>query len=170
MTAAIRFLDFCLLTPFLPRTSDLVIHNSQFPQLPTSARALPAPGHALRTTECGLLLPSPAFPLAFADFRMYRAFELRSLPGSGFGAHDAYGEGLEDHSLFRRASSPQAALHSAGWCEAIVRNPLRRERQPDGRFRYWGAIEELGGRILRVVTLEDGETILNAFPDRNFKV
>jgi len=31
-------------------------------------------------------------------------------------------------------------------------------------------VEELGGRVLRVVTLEDGETILNAFPDRGFKL
>ena len=29
---------------------------------------------------------------------------------------------------------------------------------------------ELAGRILRVVTLEDGDTIHNAFPDRNFRV
>lgn len=56
------------------------------------------------------------------------------------------------------------------WCEEIVRHPLRREGQPDGRVRYWGLIPELGGRALRVITLEDGETIHNAFPDRNFKV
>lgn len=56
------------------------------------------------------------------------------------------------------------------WCEEIVRHPLHRETQPDGRVRYWGVVAELGGRALRVVTLEDGETILNAFPDRNFKV
>ncbi|MBK8560778.1 hypothetical protein [Candidatus Amarobacter glycogenicus] len=31
-------------------------------------------------------------------------------------------------------------------------------------------IEELGGRWLRVVTLEDGKTIHNAFPDRGFKL
>ena len=56
------------------------------------------------------------------------------------------------------------------WCEAIVRHPLRREKQPDGRVRHWGIVAELGGRALRVVTLEDGETVHNAFPDRNFKV
>jgi hypothetical protein len=32
-----------------------------------------------------------------------------------------------------------------------------------------GGVPELSGRILRVVTLEDGETIHNAFPDRNFR-
>lgn len=54
------------------------------------------------------------------------------------------------------------------WCEQVVRNPLRRDVQPDGRIRWWGYIPELG-KYLRVVTLEDGETIHNAFPDRTFK-
>ncbi len=56
------------------------------------------------------------------------------------------------------------------WCERVVANPLKKEVQPDGRIRHWGVVPELGGRALRVVTLEDGETILNAFPDRNFRV
>jgi len=37
---------------------------------------------------------------------------------------------------------------------------MREEIQTDGRIRKWGKIEEYGGRILRVVLLEDGETIL----------
>ena len=57
----------------------------------------------------------------------------------------------------------------AEWCERIVREPLSREVQLDGRVRYWGVVPELEGRIVRVVTLEDGETIHNAFPDRNFR-
>ena len=56
------------------------------------------------------------------------------------------------------------------WCEKIVNHPLARQVQPDGRIRFWGAVAELQGRILRVVTLEDGETIHNAFPDRNFRL
>jgi len=40
----------------------------------------------------------------------------------------------------------------------------------DGRIRHWGIVPELQGKVLRVVTLEDGETIHNAFPDRNFRV
>ncbi len=55
------------------------------------------------------------------------------------------------------------------WCERIVGDPLRRMVQPDGRIRFWGRVPELGGRILRVVTLEDGETLHNAFPDRAFQ-
>jgi hypothetical protein len=54
------------------------------------------------------------------------------------------------------------------WCEEALRNPVRREVQPDGRVRFWVWIQDVG-RFLRVVTLEDGETVLNAFPDRDFK-
>ncbi|HLI30388.1 MAG TPA: hypothetical protein VKV79_04715 [Terriglobia bacterium] len=56
------------------------------------------------------------------------------------------------------------------WCDSIIRNPVRREVQPDGRVRYWGFPLELKGRALRVVTLDDGETVHNAFPDRDFKL
>lgn len=54
------------------------------------------------------------------------------------------------------------------WCEKALREPLRREDQGDGRVRYWVFIDELG-KYLRVVTLEDGETVHNAFPDRAFE-
>ena len=54
------------------------------------------------------------------------------------------------------------------WCLAVVANPVQQEIQEDGRIRFWGYIEELEGKALRVVTLEDGETIHNAFPDRAF--
>lgn len=54
------------------------------------------------------------------------------------------------------------------WCERTLRAYAHREMQPDGRIRYWVYIEELG-KYLRVVTLADGETIHNAFPDRRFK-
>jgi hypothetical protein len=54
------------------------------------------------------------------------------------------------------------------WIEAVLRAPARREQQPNGRIRLWGYIAPLG-RWLRVVTLEDGETVHNAFPDRDFE-
>ena len=55
------------------------------------------------------------------------------------------------------------------WCERVLENPLRSERQENNRYRFWGEIPELEGRYLRVVTLEDKVTIHNAFPDRRFK-
>ena len=54
------------------------------------------------------------------------------------------------------------------WCERIVAKPLKRETQPDGRIRFWGVVPEFGGRALRVITLSDGVTVHNAFPDRDF--
>jgi len=54
------------------------------------------------------------------------------------------------------------------WCERALHEAPYRDVQPDGRIRYWVFIPELG-KYLRVVTLEDGETVHNAFPDRSFK-
>ncbi|PIU63978.1 MAG: hypothetical protein COS84_08975 [Armatimonadetes bacterium CG07_land_8_20_14_0_80_40_9] len=54
------------------------------------------------------------------------------------------------------------------WCERVVSLKKFIEKQSDGRFRFWGRIPEYGNKYLRVVTLEDQETILNAFFDRNF--
>jgi hypothetical protein len=55
------------------------------------------------------------------------------------------------------------------WCVAALQNPVRREVQSeDGRIRHWLYVPELG-RFLRVVTLPDGLTLHNAFPDRRFK-
>ena len=58
------------------------------------------------------------------------------------------------------------------WCAEVLRNPLRRVIQPDGRIRLWGRIAIPGDdvRFLRVVTLEDGETVHNAFFDRSFRL
>lgn len=54
------------------------------------------------------------------------------------------------------------------WIDAILRAPAYWEMQPDGRLRIWGYIPALG-RWLRIITLEDGETVHNAFFDRNFQ-
>jgi hypothetical protein len=58
------------------------------------------------------------------------------------------------------------------WCESAIAAPIRREVQDDGRIRHWARIavpNEARPRYLRVVTLEDGETVHNAFFDRNFR-
>jgi hypothetical protein len=58
------------------------------------------------------------------------------------------------------------------WCAEVVGAPIRRETQPDGRIRFWGEVVRPGEaepRVLRVVTLDDGETIHNAFFDRDFR-
>lgn len=57
-------------------------------------------------------------------------------------------------------------------CLAVIASPLRREVQDNGRIRHWAEVIDARdgkGRILRVVTLEDGETVHNAFFDRDFR-
>ena len=55
------------------------------------------------------------------------------------------------------------------WIERVVREPDTEEIQRDGRIRRWKRIDEADGRALRVVLLEDAETVHNAFFDRRFK-
>lgn len=55
------------------------------------------------------------------------------------------------------------------WIEYVIENPLREEVQSDRRIRRWARIQEMENRVLRVILLEDGETVHNAFFDRNFK-
>jgi hypothetical protein len=55
------------------------------------------------------------------------------------------------------------------WYIQVSESPLRSEFQEKNRYRFWGKIEELEGRILRAITLDDKVTIHNAFPDRGFK-
>lgn len=55
------------------------------------------------------------------------------------------------------------------WVERVVASPIFREIQEDGRIRLWGDVSEMDNRCLRVILLEDGETVHNAFFDRRFK-
>jgi len=55
------------------------------------------------------------------------------------------------------------------WCVRAVKRPLHTAPQEQNRYRFWAACPELGGRYLRVVTLEDKVTIHNAFLDRGFE-
>jgi len=53
-------------------------------------------------------------------------------------------------------------------CERVVRNPVAEIRQGNGERRLYGFIVETG-RYLRVIVTEDGEALVNAFWDRDFK-
>ena len=55
------------------------------------------------------------------------------------------------------------------WCIEVIENCIKTEKQENNRYRFWGIIDELQGKVFRVVTLEDKKTIHNAFPDRSFK-
>jgi hypothetical protein len=63
-----------------------------------------------------------------------------------------------------RIKRPEIAI---AWIEQVLANPITTITQPDGRICRWANIPEASGRALRMVTLDDGETIHNAFFDRN---
>ncbi len=65
---------------------------------------------------------------------------------------------------------PDRSIIRLEWIRHVVDNPQKEMIQQDGRIRRWAAIEEMEGRILRVVLLQDGETVHNAFFDRNTKL
>jgi len=55
------------------------------------------------------------------------------------------------------------------WINLCINYPIREHIQADGRIRRWARIPEMDDKILRVILLEDGETVHNAFFDRSFK-
>ena len=55
------------------------------------------------------------------------------------------------------------------WIQRAIIVPVRAIAQQDGRVRLWTLIPEMENRYLRVILLEDGETVHNAFFDRRFK-
>ncbi|EQD62930.1 hypothetical protein B1A_09379 [mine drainage metagenome] len=63
---------------------------------------------------------------------------------------------------------PDRAVIQDAWIERALHAPIREYVQADGRIRRWARIQEAEGRYLRVVLLEDRETVHNAFFDRGF--
>ena len=53
------------------------------------------------------------------------------------------------------------------WILAAIRDPVEETFQTDGRIRKWVWVEEKRA-FLRVILLEDGETVHNAFFDRGY--
>ena len=83
--------------------------------------------------------------------------------------HNGLHETTPITDYFRDNVLPKRPYIRIEWCVEALDRPLVREIQPeDGRIRHWVFVTELG-KYLRVVTLEDGVTIHNAFPDRRFK-
>lgn len=60
------------------------------------------------------------------------------------------------------------ALIKEEWITGTINSPMKTDSQSDGRIRKWGYIVEVR-KYLRVILLEDGETVHNAFFDRGFK-
>ncbi len=63
---------------------------------------------------------------------------------------------------------PDRAQIKDKWIKFVIENLEKTEIQSDGRIKKWAKITE-ADRYLRVILLEDGETVHNAFFDRSFK-
>jgi hypothetical protein len=66
-----------------------------------------------------------------------------------------------------RARADRAEIREE-WIEEVIRHPIAEKVQADGRIRRWAQVPAAGNRYLRVVLLDDGETVHNAFFDRRF--
>ena len=68
---------------------------------------------------------------------------------------------------YTRKRSDRAKIKEK-WIKFVIDNPEKTEVQSDGRIKKWAKIPEID-KYLRVILLEDGETIHNAFFDKSFK-
>ncbi len=68
---------------------------------------------------------------------------------------------------FRRQNPDRRQIKDE-WIQKVINVPIKKEVQSDNRIKIWGRIEEVD-KYLRVILLEDGTTVHNAFFDRAFK-
>ncbi|MBA7506039.1 hypothetical protein ES706_04719 [subsurface metagenome] len=69
--------------------------------------------------------------------------------------------------LYTRKRLDRAVIKD-GWIERAINKPIQTEIQSDARIRKWVKIQEVN-KYLRVILLPDGETVHNAFFDRDYK-
>jgi hypothetical protein len=72
-----------------------------------------------------------------------------------------------NYFLFIR-QRPDRDVIEEKWIENSIKTPIKTEIQSDGRIRKWCYVKETG-KYLRIILLEDGATVHNAFFDRSFK-
>lgn len=72
-----------------------------------------------------------------------------------------------NYFLYTKSRSDRKEIKTE-WIERVINNPIKKEIQRDGRIKLWGKINEVN-KYLRIVLLDDNETVHNAFFDRNFK-
>ncbi len=77
--------------------------------------------------------------------------------------------GFEDNRVFRAyAKEARQGKYTDEWITRAIESPDKTEVQSDGRIRKWAWVPE-ESKFLRVILLEDGETVHNAFFDRSFR-
>ncbi len=69
--------------------------------------------------------------------------------------------------LYTRKRLDRAVIKDE-WIQRAINKPIQTEIQSDARIRKWVKIQEVN-KYLRVILLPDGETVHNAFFDRDYK-
>ena len=64
---------------------------------------------------------------------------------------------------------PDRTIIKLKWIQFVIDNFEKESVQDDGRVRRWARITEMENKYLRVILLEDGVTVHNAFFDRGFQ-
>jgi len=64
---------------------------------------------------------------------------------------------------------PDRAMIKDEWIVRVINNHEHEEIQTDGRIRRWARIPDFENRALRVILLEDGKSVHNAFFDRDYE-
>ncbi len=72
------------------------------------------------------------------------------------------------HYFYHTRERPDRKEIKMEWIEQVYRFPEHEQTQTDGRIKRWGFVKELN-KYLRVIVLEDKETVHNAFMDRSYK-
>jgi len=108
-------------------------------------------------------------PACFGLDRSVEAVIARGYPPRSTDYAMHRGTGFENHRVFRAHAKKARQVNNTGRAD----NPSntvagKTEVQSDGRIRRWAWVAE-EGMFLRVILLEDCETVHNAFFDRSFK-
>lgn len=82
--------------------------------------------------------------------------------------HRPYPGDMRTTRYFREQVLRKRPYLEEAWILATIEAPEAVRVQPDDRIQYWRYIPALR-RHLRLVTLADGVTVHNAFPDRGFR-
>ena len=75
---------------------------------------------------------------------------------------------MQTTRYFREQVMAKRSYLQYAWIEDMLAHPARVQTEENGRIRMWGYVPAFG-KYLRVVTLADGLTVHNAFPDRRYK-
>ena len=73
------------------------------------------------------------------------------------------------HYFLATKNRPDRAIIKSEWIKLCIDHSIKEVIQTDGRIRRWARIPEMDDRVLRVILLNDGETVHNAFFDRSFR-